>query len=275
MSEEIYQIYAIRYGEVSTRLRGDNFLESVDDHDSLMPLDYFVWLLRSEQRTILVDTGFNRVEAIKRDRKIDIEPVEALTKLGTNGTDIDTIIVTHLHYDHAGTIDAFPNATIHLQQSEMNFATGAWMLDDHIRYAYSADHVCELIHRLFAKRVVFHDGDGDVAPGVSVHRVAGHTMGMQAVRVRTQRGWVLIASDASHFYEHWVKRVPFSICWSQSDLMASYERFEQLADSIDHVIPGHDPLVRSLYAPAPDVDLQNVMRLDLAPLRSLRDVFDV
>ena len=57
--------------------------------------------------------------------------------------------------------------------------------------------------------------------------------------------------------------------------MASYERFEQLADSIDHVIPGHDQLVRSLYAPAANIDLPNVMRLDVAPLKSLTDVFKV
>ena len=101
----------------------------------------------------------------------------------------------------------------------MQFTTGRWMLDDGERQAYSADHVAELVHRLFEKRVVFHSEDGEVAPGVTVHRMPGHTMGMQSVRVPTRRGWVLLASDASHYYEHWVRRIPFAICWSRDDLM--------------------------------------------------------
>ena len=132
----------------------------------------------------------------------------------------------------------------------MQFVTGRWMLDDGERHAYSADHVTELVHRLFEKRVVFHHEDGEVAPGVTVHRMPGHTMGMQSVRVPTRRGWVLLASDASHYYEHWVRRMPFAICWSRDDLLESYRKFEVLADSEDHVVPGHDPLVRSLRAPA-------------------------
>ena len=89
----------------------------------------------------------------------------------------------------------------------------------------------------------------------------------------TPRGPVLLASDSSHYYEHWVRRVPFSICWSQGDLLASYRRFEDLADSEDHVIPGHDPLVRELY-PAWSSDLGNeIVRLDQPPLRALKQVF--
>ena len=87
------------------------------------------------------------------------------------------------------------------------------------------------------------------------------------------RGNVLLASDASHYYEHWVKNVPFSICWSQPDLMTSYDKFEQLADSQDHVIPGHDPIVRDLYPAYSSATGDEVVRLDETPARSLKDVF--
>ena len=67
--------------------------------------------------------------------------------------------------------------------------------------------------------------------------------------------------------------MPFSICWSQGALMESYAAIERLADSEDHVIPGHDPLVRELY-PAVSAELgSEVVRLDAAPLRGLRDLF--
>ena len=120
---------------------------------------------------------------------------------------------------------------------------------------------------------VFHDEDGEVAPGITVHRMPGHTMGMQAVRVQTTRGAVLLASDAWHYYEHWVRRVPFSICWSQGDLLASYRRFEGLAESEDHVIPGHDPLVRELYPGWSRETGNEIVQLHLAPVRPLKQVF--
>ena len=183
------------------------------------------------------------------------------------------MIITHLHYDHAGTLKDFPNAHFHLQETEMQFATGPWMLEDAERFAYSADHAAELIHCLFAKRVRVHQQDGEVAPGITVHRMSGHTMGMQSVRVRTRRGWVLLASDASHYYEHWVKRIPFSICWSQEALLSSYRQFEKLAESEDHVIPGHDPLVRQLYPQSLREAGDELVRLDLEPKQSLRNLF--
>lgn len=272
-SSETYEVYALRYAERTQRLRQENFLERVDDHDTPMPLDFYVWVARNANRTVVIDTGFDHVEAGKRDRSIIRLPREALGTIGVDAGTVEDVVITHLHYDHAGTLSDFPRARFHLQESEMQFATGRWMLDDAESMAYSADHVAELIHRLFEKRVVFHSEDGEVAPGITVHRMAGHTMGMQAVSVATARGQLLLASDSSHYYEHWVKRVPFSICWSPSDLMASYDKFEALAASENHVIPGHDPLVRSLYPHFSSATGSDVVRLDLAPKRALRDVF--
>ena len=169
---------------------------------------------------------------------------------------VEDVIITHLHYDHAGTLGNFPRARFHIQVTEMQFTTGRWMLDDVERQAYSADHVAELVHRLFEKRVIFHHENGEIAPGVTVHRMPGHTMGMQSVRVPTRRGWVL-----------------FAICWSRDDLLVSYRKFESLADSEDHVVPGHDPLVRSLYPAAGNPLGTDAVRLDESPLKSLREVF--
>ncbi|HLY54764.1 MAG TPA: N-acyl homoserine lactonase family protein, partial [Stellaceae bacterium] len=113
----------------------------------------------------------------------------------------------------------------------------------------------------FADRVVFHDGDEELAPGLSVHRVGGHTRGLQVVRVRTGRGHVVLASDAAHFYANWHERRPFPIVDSVADYLDALKRVECLADSPDHVIPGHDPLVLQLY---PAVG-EGIARLDLPP----------
>ena len=270
---ETYDVFALRFGERPERKRHENFLETVDAHDAPMPIDYFLWVIRNANRTVVVDTGFGRAEAERRRRTVIRLPWEALASIGVDSARVEDVIITHLHYDHAGTLGDFPRARFHVQESEMQFATGRWMLDDSERGAYSAEHVAELVHRLFEKRVSFHREDGEVAPGVTVHRMPGHTMGMQAVRVPTRRGWVLLASDATHYYEHWVRRVPFAICWSRDDLLESYRRFELLADSEDHVVPGHDPLVRDIYPAADGPHGSDVVRLDAAPRKTLRDVF--
>ena len=70
MPAETYEIHALRYGIHPGRTRQDNFLEPVDAHDTPMPIDYFVWVLRSASRTIVVDTGFDHIEASKRGRRV-------------------------------------------------------------------------------------------------------------------------------------------------------------------------------------------------------------
>ena len=268
---ETYEIHALRYAERTERTRQENFKEPVDDHDSPMPMDYFVWLVRSERRTIVVDTGFDHREADRRERRVIEAPRESLARLGVDARSVEDVIITHLHYDHAGTLTDFPAARFHLQESEMRFATGRWMLDNGERFAYTAEHVCDMVRCVFDKRVTFHDEDGEIAPGITVHRMPGHTMGLQVVRVPTARGPVVLASDAAHYYENWTRRAPFAICWSESELATSYDRLETLVDEPDQVIPGHDPLVRRLYAPSASGLDGLSHRVDAPPRETLRE----
>jgi glyoxylase-like metal-dependent hydrolase (beta-lactamase superfamily II) len=110
--------------------------------------------------------------------------------------------------------------------------------------------------------VRFHQGDSELAPGVSLHLIGGHTLGMQAVRVETRRGAIVLASDASHFYANMEQARPFPIVWSVADMVDGYRRLRELAESPAHIVPGHDPLVMERY-PAPSGDLAGiVVRLD-------------
>jgi glyoxylase-like metal-dependent hydrolase (beta-lactamase superfamily II) len=104
-----------------------------------------------------------------------------------------------------------------------------------------------MVRRVYEDRVRFHDGEGEVAPGVTVHLIGGHTMGMQAVRVKTRGGWLVLASDASHFYANMEQTRPFPIVWSVAGMVEGYGRLRALAESPQHVIPGHDPLVMERY----------------------------
>src|SRR3954462_1323029 len=97
-----WEIYAIRYATMAPRTPHMNYLAPDPHETSAADLDYFVWLIRGERGDILVDTGFNAAEAAARSRKLNLNPVDALAAFGVAADDIRDVIVTHLHYDHAG-----------------------------------------------------------------------------------------------------------------------------------------------------------------------------
>ncbi len=261
---ETYEVFAIRYGRHAGRTRSHNFIMA-DDHDTPAPIDYYVWAIVNENRTVVVDTGFDRKEAARRGREITRLPREGLAMLGIDSAAVKDVIVTHLHYDHAGTLDDFPSARFHLQDLEMIYATGRQMTHKPFGYAYSASHVTQMVEKVFAGRVAFHDGDDELAPGLSVHHIGGHTMGMQCVRVLTRRGWVVLASDASHLYENMEATSPFPIAWHIGDMVRGYDKMRGLAESPAHIIPGHDPLVMDRYPAPTAASAGTAVRLDTAP----------
>ena len=191
-----------------------------------------------------------------------LELARSLARMGVDAAQVKDVAITHLHYDHVGNFDLFPQATFHLQDLEMQYATGRCMTVEAMRHAYELEDVVGMVRRVYAGRVRFHDGEGEIAPGVSLHHVGGHTMGLQVVRVATRRGWVVLASDASHYYANIEQARPFPIVYNVGDMVEGWRRARRLAESEEHVIPGHDPLVLERY-PAPARDLQGlVARLD-------------
>jgi len=257
---EAYEVYAIKYAHHARRA-SENFIGG-DPHDGPMPLDFFVWLVRGAGQEIVVDTGFSAATAARRQRNHLRCPTEGLGLLGCDAKAVKDVVITHLHYDHVGNFDLFPAATYHLQDLEMNYATGRHMAQPVFRGAFDVEDVVGMVRNTYAGRVRFHDGDAQLAPGVSVHLIGGHTMGLQVVRVATRRGWVVLASDASHFYANMEQVRPFPIVYNVADMVEGYARLRALADSPGHIIPGHDPLVLERY-PAASSALQGIIaRLD-------------
>src|SRR5262245_51019334 len=261
---EPYEVYAIKYAHHERRA-SENFLGG-DPHDEPMPLDFFVWVVRGAARTWVVDTGFDAEVGRRRQRTVLRTPAKGLAALGIDPDAVEDVIITHMHYDHCGNHGSFERARFHLQDKEMFYATGRCMNDATMRHPFDVDDAVAMVRRVYAGRVVFHDGDDELAPGLSVHFIGGHTMGLQIVRVWTRRGWVVLASDASHFYANMEQGRPFPIVYNVADMLAGHRRAYALADSPRHVVPGHDPLVLARY-PAPSADLRGIVaRLDVDPV---------
>jgi glyoxylase-like metal-dependent hydrolase (beta-lactamase superfamily II) len=263
VSDPTYELFAVRYATRDAR-RYANFLGG-DAHDAPMPMDYFVWVARTAERTIVIDTGFTAETAARRKRDYLRTPAEGLAALGIDCASIRDVVITHMHYDHVGGYQAFPNAQFHVQDDEIRYSTGRHMRHSRFNHGYDVDDVEGMIRLTFKGRVAYHDGDATLAPGITLHRMGGHTAGIQCVRVHTQRGYVVVASDTTHYYEHMETGRSFATVFDVGATIEAYDRLRGLADSPAHIVPGHDPLVMKRY-PAAREDLRGVVvRLDVAP----------
>ena len=98
----VVRIDAIKYAR-HERTAVSNFARPVDDHDLPMPLDYFVWAIHREGHPpLIVDTGFGEAAATARGRVITRPVLEGLRDAGIDHLSVEDVILTHLHYDHAG-----------------------------------------------------------------------------------------------------------------------------------------------------------------------------
>jgi glyoxylase-like metal-dependent hydrolase (beta-lactamase superfamily II) len=222
-----------------------------------MPMDYFVWAAVSAEHTVIVDAGFTAEVAARRGRKHLRCPTEGLEAVGIDCARVPYVILTHLHYDHVGNLEKFPEATYVVQEAEMAFWTGRYAGRDHFRTIVEVDDIAYLVRENFEGRLRFVAGSEEIVPGIEVHRTGGHSAGLQVVRVKTARGWVVLASDATHFYANIEQDRPYSIVSDLPRMYGAFDLVHALADSSAHLVPGHDPLVLERF-PAAGKNLEGV-----------------
>ena len=249
--EPVYRVFAVKYAERDAR-RSEHFIGGDPHDDGPMPMDYFVWAVVGDNTTWVVDTGFGPADAEARGRRLLRSAADGLALIGVDAATAPDVIITHLHYDHVGGFDQFPSARFHVQDREVAFATGRHMTTRALNHAFTPQHIADFVLAVHAGRVVFHDGDAELAPGLTVHRVGGHTDGLQIVRVRTEGGWLVLASDASHYYENMEAVRPFPIVFDVGDMLNGYRRMADLASGPEMIVPGHDPAVLDRYPAASD-----------------------
>jgi glyoxylase-like metal-dependent hydrolase (beta-lactamase superfamily II) len=256
-----YAVYAVQYGR-RAGVRGEHFLgwdtASAQRHDTA----YFAWLALSADRTLLIDSGIRPDAAVPvtgwefREGVADI-----LQPAGIDAGHIDTLLLTHLHYDHAGGMRTVPNARVIVQRNELAYWTGP---DAHRisreEWLTNPDDIRHLQMRAASGSVDLVAGDVTVAAGVSVYLVGGHTAGMQIVRVQAEAQPVVIASDASHFFENLETGRPGTILHDMPGIFRGFDRAQELAAG-GPVVPGHDPLVMERFEPVAGVPADRIVRI--------------
>lgn len=244
----IWEVLAVRYALDPLRRAAQNFLGGTDN--ALMPMAYHAFILRGPPGVVMVDTGADAARCERMGKQPGRGIAEALDALGIAPGDVQHVVQTHLHWDHAGGTALFPNACFHMQAREMAYCTGPAMRHTALRAGYDVLDIAAVVALFHAGRMQLHDGAVQLYPGLRLSHVGGHTDGLQVLDVDTRRGRVCLAGDAVVFRENLVQRKPFPALFHVGDALDAFDTVLALADGPALVIPGHDPWVVDAHPPA-------------------------
>ncbi len=248
----VYEVVIVKHGTRST-VRSDVYLNYGLYHepDAPIEMDYFFWVARNEERTIVIDTGYSTQGALARKRDILVSPPDAFDALGISPDSAPLVVITHAHYDHAGNVSHFPRSQVLMSAKEYAF----WMSSNARRTQFHHSVEDSEVEQLAAiereGRLETFEDRREIAPGIEIIEVGGHTPGQSVVLVATSDGPVLLASDAMHYYEEFERDIPFTYV---ADLIGMYEGFDRIramgeAGEYVHLVSGHDPSTLDRFTP--------------------------
>ncbi|HWX43655.1 MAG TPA: N-acyl homoserine lactonase family protein [Blastocatellia bacterium] len=243
MANSTYEIYALSYG-VYPGFPVSGLIANADKSRKI-DLQMMIWLLKGPGgKNILVDTGCYRDKDVGRGITNFIKPSETLAKVGLSAGDITDIIISHMHWDHAGGMDLFPNAKVWIQKDEYSYYTGAAWQPGGQHGGIDPEDVQTVVKLNTANRVNLVDGDDrEIIDGIRVYTGGRHTFASQYVGVRTVEGTVVIASDNMYLYENLQKHQPIAQTFDADSNLKAQDRMKQIASKLDLIVPGHDPEV--------------------------------
>ena len=234
-----WRLAAIRIGTSNDRPRG--LLVGGESVQRVAPLAYYVWCFRdSHGRVVVVDAGFTGEVAARRGLVQARDIVDALDEIGINAASVETVVISHLHWDHVGGYRAFPAATFVIARDEWEWTAeamemGGRMFDE----SYDLDTLSEFMA----------DGQGRTrlleaavtkGSGFDLRVVGGHTPGHIVVDVECDAAKVTLLGDLAYLYDNLSLDSAPLLCFDRWHTRSLYHKLT-LAESI--LIPGHDPLV--------------------------------
>jgi glyoxylase-like metal-dependent hydrolase (beta-lactamase superfamily II) len=253
-SKSGYEVYAIRYATLP-RYPVSELVAGAEPGRKL-DLAMMIWLVRGQERNILVDSGFYHPRMFADENVTEfVKPSDALARVGLKPEDITDVIISHMHWDHADGVDLFPKARIWIQKDELEYYAGeAWQKKD-AHGGIDPEDVLTLVKLNTEGRVGLVNGDAQqILPGITCYTGGKHTHQSQYVGVQTTAGTVVLASDNMYLYENLEKHVPIGTTLDAASNLRAQDRMKQIASRPGLIIPGHDPAVFSKFPnPAPGV----------------------
>lgn len=237
---EKYKITTLKMG---TLVAEKSSLTMGVDYGEQIAIPMWAVAIEGNGHKILVDTGIRSLDWVKKylGDQYDVlqekdETLEgALEAIGWTPEEVDIVVNTHLHYDHAGCNHLFKNARFYVQRSEWECA-----------FDPLENQKCFYFEELYGWSAVrytqwkFVDGEYELLPGIKLIPLGGHSVGSQGVLVNTEEGAVFLAGDISGLCENlWDNVLPNIIC----DCDTGYRALETIRTRADYFLPFHDPMI--------------------------------
>jgi N-acyl homoserine lactone hydrolase len=221
-------------GEITDMAVFDPFDPSVGDK---LAMPYFFYVIQHPEGTVLFDTGIHPSvreapaehmgeAAGTFDWKFTVRPGDddrsKLASIGVQPDEVAHVAHSHLHYDHAGGITVFPEASFYVQKSELAFAFAPPVYQRSFYWRADFDHPVRWVE-LDGDLDLFNDG------AVVLFPTPGHTPGHQSMRVRLPSMSVVLAADALFLPGKLSRRaIPAgALAWSPDEMVRSWERLEE------------------------------------------------
>jgi glyoxylase-like metal-dependent hydrolase (beta-lactamase superfamily II) len=248
-----YEIYALKYAGPFDRTGAH--LMWYRDWELKEKINYYFWCIRGADETVIVDAGVTPQAAGERELDGYVNPAEVLSRLNINADEVRHVVITHLHFDHAGGVSLFPGATFYVQEEEYRF----WQ-NDPVASRPPFKHVGDDVSSAYlaslegTDRLVLLQGDQTIIPGIECLLSPGHTVALQTVAVNTARGTAIIGSDSGHVFRNYEEDWPSALIVDLVGWMRTYDKLRERVSSQDLLFPGHDRRLRENYPQvAPDI----------------------
>ena len=224
-----YTIQPLKLGTIRRKKGNMSYNSGITDIFDFPLISYY---LEGAGHKIIVDTGGTSPDGGKwqpyfRGENETLD--KALQGIGVSTGEIDIVILTHLHWDHASNNHLFPSARFFVQKKEYDYLKQP---EPQTKTGYESELALKTKYELV-------DGDHGIISGISVVLAPGHSIGMQCVLVETRAGKYILGGDLITLLENWEAspHVPNGVFYDLNMMLESLEKIDKLHGI---VLPGHD-----------------------------------